>query len=377
MSLKKSSYYLLFSIISVALTGCSTNESVEKTEVNLNAEGFTLNASQRAMANIKTGEAEFRMITETISCTGEIEVSPQGSASVSVPLGGFIVENFLVPGASVKKGQVIARVTNPEYITLQQDYLATISELRLAEQTFNRHKVLVSQNATALKNLQQSESEYMVLKGKLAALQAQLQLIGIGLKNLADGKIQSLISIKAPISGFVTAVNHAIGQFAEAREVIFEIVNLNDLHFQLRVSEQDIARVNKGQKILIRPPGAVASYRGTVSLISPKRNTDDRTFSVHGHIESVRNELKAGMYVEADILLSSDSLLAVPAESLVYRENKPFVVTEQNGAFALQSVETGTKMEEWIQIKNADAVKGKNIVTEGASRVFAAIGNAE
>ncbi|HLT72206.1 MAG TPA: efflux RND transporter periplasmic adaptor subunit [Cyclobacteriaceae bacterium] len=353
------------------LAGCASGGEDPQEESPIVESSFELSPEQKALADITTGHLEYRLISGVIACTGEIDVPPEGRASVSAPSGGFISENTLMPGAYVKKGQRLARLTNPDYVTLQQQYLETLGELGYAEQDYSRQKTLEEKNATALKKLQQSESVYQVLKARLAGLKTRLEMIGIDIKSLENGSIQSGISIRAPISGYVATANFAQGAFVEARETIFEIVNMDELHVQLNVFEQHISSVARDQVIRFRPSGSAKSYLGKVHLISPERNVEGRTFSVHGHIDNPGSELKTGMYVEADILITADSLPALPEQALVYQNSKPFVLIERGGDYELQPVDTGRKMEGWIEIRNPEALMQRNIVTQGASRLFA------
>lgn len=331
------------------------------------------NPQQQKLADIKTGKLENRLVSSVIACTGDIEVPPQGMASVSPTLGGYLVATDMIPGTFVKKGSVLATLSNPEYISLQQSYLETSGQLKYAEQEYSRQKLLIEQDATAVKKLQESESLFTVLKARLAGLKEQLKMIGIYLPELEKGDIQPVVYLKAPINGYVTAVNHHPGQFVEAREVIFEIVNMNDLHLHLNVFEQDIGKVNKGQVIRFRPTGSDARYLGEVFLVSPKRDDAIRSFGVHGHIHTGERSLKPGMYVEAEILVTADSVPALPESAFVYSNNKPFVVIEEGGSYSLREVETGEKLNGWVAIVNHEALVDKTIVTEGASRIYSAM----
>lgn len=360
--------YGIFLIAVVASGACSTKEAGQDTATGPGKN--QLSEGQKKLASVRTGGLEYRLISEKITCTGEIEVPPQGMASVTAPLGGYIVETAMVPGTFVKKGTLLAKLSNPEYIVLQQSYLETHGQLKFAEQDFQRQKTLQEQNATAAKKLQESESSYSVLKARLAGLKEQLKMIGINLATLEDGSIQSVVVLRAPITGYVTDVNHHPGEFVEPREAIFEIVNLDHLHLHLNVFEQDISGVQKGQHVRFRPTGSNGeAFEGKVLLVSPQRDEQSRSFDVHAHIETGEDKLKPGMYVEAQILFSADSVHALPEVAIVYKADKPFVVTEENGTFTLRAVETGVVMDGWIEIRNPEMLQGKKVVTEGASRV--------
>ena len=364
---------LIVLICALALSGCDLKQEFVETTGKASAPAIT--SQQKQLAGVKTGMLDYKVISSVVSCTGEVEVPPQGMASVTAPLGGYIVETGMVAGAKVRKGTLLATLSNPEYIVLQQNYLETAGQLTFAEQDYKRQKMLEEQNATATKKFQESESSFNVLKARMAGLREQLKLIGVNIKSLENGNIQSVINLRSPIDGFVTAVNHHPGQFVEPREVIFEVVDMRDLHLHLDVFEQDITSLQKGQVIRFRPAGTTQyEHVGTISLVSPKKNEEARTFDVHAHIHN-DDKLKPGMYVEAEVLLSDDSVYALPEKALVYNENQPFVLTEEGDNYVEQAVETGAKMDGWVEIRNHDELKGKHIVIDGATRVFTSLRN--
>lgn len=364
--------FLLLVVCLFSIAGCGTKDEPQTTAEA--PEALPISAQQNALAGVQTGAMEYKVISSVVSCTGEIEIPPQGMASVTAPLGGYIVKTEMIPGAQVKKGALLATLSNPEYIVLQQNYLETAGQLTFAEQDYQRQKMLEEQNATAVKKFQQSESSYNVLKARLAGLREQLKLIGINLKSLEAGNIQSIVNLRSPINGFVTAVNNHPGEFVEPREVIFEIVDMSDLHIHLNVFEQDVASLKEGQIIRFRPAGADGyAHLGSVSLVSPKKNMEQRTFDVHGHIQAASDRLKPGMYVEAQVLINNDSVYALPEQALVFNGNDALVLLEENGNYVEHRVETGAKMDGWVEIKNHEDLKEKRIVIRGATRVFASL----
>lgn len=359
--------------IALAIAGCTRNDDNSATDAVKEEGAVELVPQQVAMAEVRTSRIEYRVISDIVTATGETDVPPEAKAALTAPSGGYIVESTLLPGMYVKKGQRLAKLTNPEYVTLQQEYLETASALQFAEQDYLRQRTLEEQNATALKKLQQSESTYNTLKGRLAGLKARLEMIGVDIAALDRGTIQPAISIKAPISGYIANANFAQGAYVDAREVIFEIVDTEHLHVELNVFEQDIAKVAKGQSMRIRAIGSDATYPGSVLLISPKRNAEQRTFAVHGHIDSPAEELRTGMFVEARILVDADTVPALPEEAIVYQDARPYVLVGHGGRFELRTVQTGGKLDGWIEIRDPGTLMQESIVTEGAARVFAAM----
>lgn len=369
MRIRERSFIII--VCACAVIGCDVKQELDEVAGDTLAPEFS--SQQKQLAGIKTGKLHYKIISAVVSCTGEIEVPPQGMASVTAPLGGYLVKMGIVPGAEVRKGALLATLSNPEYIELQQRYLETAGQLTFAEQDYHRQRMLEEQHATAVRKFQESESSYNVLKARLTGLREQLKLIGINIKSLEEGNIQPVVKLRSPIDGFVTAVNHHPGEFVEPREVIFEVVNMGELHLHLNVFEQDIALLQKEQVIRFRPSGT-SNYEhlGKVSLVSPKKNEGTRTFDVHAHIHS-DGRLKPGMYVEAEVLLSDDSVYALPEKALVYDNNRPLVFTEEAGRYVKHPVVVGAKMDGWVEIRNHEELENQEIVIEGSTRVFTAL----
>lgn len=361
---------IIIALVAILTVTCSSNEQ-ELREAQGKEERLT--EKQRALADVRTGPMQRRVLSAVVTATGEIEVPPEGIASVSVPFGGYLVRTSLVPGDYVKKGAVLAELSNPEYITLQQSWLETAGELKFARQDYERQKTLEAHDATAGRRLQESESAYSVLKARLAGLREQLRLVGVDMKRLERGEIQPVVALTAPVTGYITEVNHHPGEFIEPRESVFQIVNPADLHLHLNVFERDISRVEIGQRISFEITGDDALYWAQVALISPKRDNELRTFNVHAHIEGNQKGLKPGMYVEADILLSNDTVPVLPVDAVVSWEGKSYVLTEHEGRYQPREVETGTRTSDWVEIRNGEALAGHKLVVSGASRVFAAL----
>ena len=369
MNMNKIIYSALASSL-LLLSACGREEQA----VAVDSVATVVNAEQIALAQVRSGSLEYKLISRVVSCTGEIEVPPQGLASVTAPLGGYILDLEIVPGMFVRKGALLAKLNNPEYIALQQSYLETAGQLKFAGQEYERQRLLDEQNATAAKKFQESESSLNVLKARLAGLREQLKMVGISVGDLEAGEIQSVVNLRAPISGYVTHVNHHQGQFVEPREVIFELVDTRELHLHLNIFEQDIVDVSRGQNIRFRPAGCKSSdYLGKVVLVSPKKDEDLRTFDVHGHIETGEDKLKPGMFVQAEILVSGDSVYALPQSALITESNKSYVVTDEGGSYKVAEVRTGASMDGWVEIRDAGPLAEKRIVTEGASRLFTAL----
>ena len=100
-----------------------------------------------------------RQVSGVIRANGMVTNAPQNSASVSVPLGGFVKSSSLLPGHAVTKGQTLAIIENTDFVDLQQNYLDIKNKYEFAEAEYKRHAELYKDDVYSEKNLQQTTSE--------------------------------------------------------------------------------------------------------------------------------------------------------------------------------------------------------------------------
>lgn len=350
--------------------GCgNTTQPTETAPPAANEARVRLTSEQLKNAGIVTGRAEHRRMTSTLKVNGAVDVPPQNMVSVSFPLGGYLKSTRLLPGMSVRKGQSIAVLEDPQYIQIQQDYLMGKARLQYLDAELKRQQELNIGKAGSDKALQQAQADFSTQKIQVKALGEKLLLIGLNPQTLSEDNLSRSIQVPAPIDGFVSTVNVNIGKYVNPTDVLFELVNPRDLHLNLTVFEKDIPALRTGQRVLAytndRPDKA---YPARVSLIS--RNVNEmRAVEVHCHFDGPDSDLLPGMYMHATIEVIDQNALAVPESAVVRWENRHFVFVQKTpGDFELTEVDTGAGSDGYIQILpkgNAD-LEGVNLALENA-----------
>ena len=184
-----------------------------------------------------------------LKVNGLISVAPQNLATVCMPLGGFIKNTTLLPGNSVRKGQVLAVIDNQDFVDAQLAYLEAKNKLAFAEADFKRHSDLFKDDVYSEQNVQQVTVEYKNLTALVKSLEQKLILIGIEPSQLREDNISSTVNLVSPINGFLKSVNVNIGKYVNPTEVLFEIVNNDKLFLELTLFEKDADKVASGQKV--------------------------------------------------------------------------------------------------------------------------------
>lgn len=293
----------------------------------------------------------------TVNTSGKIDVPPQNRAQVTSFIGGYVKATKLLVGDKVTKGQALLTLENTEYLDIQKDYLEVAEQIKYLKSEFERQKTLYDEKITSQKNYLKSESDYRKTLGMYQSLRAKLQLLNINPNNVEKGKLTSIITIFAPITGDIVIMNANVGMPVAPSDVILEIVDTNHLHLELAVFEKDILKVKMGQKISFTVPEASKEvFAAEVHLAGKSIEGNDRTINVHGHLDdNIKQKLLTGMFVEAQIKSSTKKGLSIPTEALVTENNKNFVLLFDNKkdnifSFKKVPVTVGEKSEKAVEI---------------------------
>lgn len=315
-------------------------------------------------------------ITKTLKLNGKIDVPPQNLASVSSALGGYVKSTKLLPGMHFRKGEVIAVMEDNQFIQLQQDYLTAKIQLANSEAEYLRQSSLNQSKASSDKVYIQAEADYQTLLISQRSLEQKLKLIHINPEQVSVSNIRLTANIYAPFDGFVSQVFVNVGKYVSPSDVLFELVNPNDLHLNLKVFEKDWDKIKIGQPLLAYTnsnPGK--KYNGEIILIG-KSISADRAVEVHAHFKESDGKLIPGMYMNADVEIPESSTWALPEESIVSFEGKQYVfeILDRN-RFKMISVQTGNTGNRWIEIINDNQLNNKNIAQKGAYTLLMALKN--
>jgi cobalt-zinc-cadmium efflux system membrane fusion protein len=366
-------YLIAFSL----LYSCGSAEEPNPTEykVAINST-ITLTNAQYKSANISSHKLETKSISGIVKLNGKIDVPPQNLISVSVPLGGYLKSTKLLPGMRLSKGELIAVLEDQQYIQLQEDYLITKSKLEFAEQEFERQKELNKSKSTSDKAFQQAKADFQNLRISLQSLAEKLKLININTRNLTENSISRSITLTAPFNGFVSKVNVNIGKYVNPTDVLFELVDPTDIHLNLKVFEKDLVKLAIGQKLIAYSNSdSDLKFDCEIILISQAISADGSS-EVHCHFAKYDKSLFPGMYMNAEIELKSNQVLAVEEEAIVSFEGKNYVFVKQGKqTFEMLEVEVGTKENGWVEVLNSSNFDGKEIVSKGAYTLLMTLKN--
>jgi membrane fusion protein, heavy metal efflux system len=352
-------------LVAMTLFACTSKTTKQETTHEVLApNAIELNAEQYKTAGIQLGEIIRHELSNGISVNGTINAIPQNIASVSAALGGFIKSTLVMQGSAVTKGDVLATIENIAFIEIQQDYLETKAKYQFAEIEYKRHNELYKENVYSEKNVQQTETDYKILKAQMRGLEQKLIFLGIDPEKLTEEKITGVLPLLSPISGYVRTVNMNIGKFVNPDDVLCEIINPENEVLELVVFEKDVQKVLAGQKVVFSTPNLPGKNFFATIYQAGKTLSNNKTAMAYARIEKPYEFLLSGMFVNATILTGNAVVVAVPEEAVVQFNEKSYVF-----------VYTGDRIENGKSIKDFEAIEiVKGVSDKGFTEITLPVG---
>lgn len=267
-------------------------------------------------------------VPEWKSVYGRIEARDRIPARAR--LGGTVMTLAVTEGDMVTAGQTLATIVDAkldfQLSALKAQREAAASQLANAEAELKRGEELLKQGVTTAQRLDAQRTQVDVIKGQIAALDAQAEVISQQQKEGA---------VLAPLAGRVLDVPVAEGAVLMPGEVVAQIGG-GGIFLRLAVPERHAADLHAGDSIQIGGAGAEAT--GKLVRIYP--------LVENGRVVAdVEVQGLPDTFVDARVLVrlpvGERQALMVPQSALVTRNGLDFVAVGQSGATAMRAVVPG------------------------------------
>jgi cobalt-zinc-cadmium efflux system membrane fusion protein len=341
---------------------------------------------------VETEAVSPQLIAGAIRATGKILVSEDRIAAIGPVHEGRLVRLYAGQGSVVKKGQRLADLQSADIDEAEADYLKALAdyenarrtsdaEVKLAQQTYDRTKMLYEKTIAAGKALQSAEHDLQVAKAtaessvastKAALTSARHRLLILGLKesdmnslaNKAD--FAAVFSLTSPISGTVVERNATVGATVGSDATVFKIVDTSSVWIDANVFEKDVARVKLGQQVNVSVtafPGAV--FTGKVILVSTVVDPDTRSVKVRTEVQNRDGRLKPDMFANVEIITDVNrTSISIPQSALLNDGGQSVVFVAAGNGFEKRTVTTGIQSDDRIEITSG-LKAGDKVVTKG------------
>ncbi len=335
------------------------------------------------VAQIERAPIELRRsFTGNLNAHAEFVVAPKVS--------GRIDQLNVDLADTVKRGQVVARLDNAEYVQAVKQAQANLvvaqanlaeaeSLLQIAERELQRIEKLrargvtsESQRDVAKADQLAKEAHVQVTRAQVERAQADLELARIRLGYTAvtadwrggDGKRT------------VAARLVDEGETVSANTPLLRIVELDPVTAVFFVTERDYGLLQPGQEAELHTdafPGE--AFHGRIVRIAPVFRESARQAQVEMRVDNPQVRLKPGMFVRATVTLRRvPEAVIVPEQALVTREGKNgvFMLADNGRSVSWREVQVGIRDGDRVQLTGEElqgrvVVLGQQLLDDGAA----------
>lgn len=297
-----------------------------------------------AQVSAQTVERKLRAATEDVVGT----VRPKLSASIEAKVSGRIEKMAVVPGQTVKAGELLAKLDAAE---IQARLDQADAALDQADRDWKRIQTLFAQQASSRSEYDAADARYRMAKG--AAEEARAMM--------------SYVDIRAPFDGVITRKLADEGDLAMPGKPLLQMENPDALRLEADVPEALVGNVRLGDKLSVRVAAVTNDTEGTVAEISPTADPNSRTYLVKLDLPGATG-LRSGQFGRVAVPVAETSAIRVPAAAVIQRGQLELVFVVVNGHAQLRLVKSGQRIGGEIELVSG-LNAGEQIVTAGSANL--------
>jgi HlyD family secretion protein len=373
------------------------------------AVGYYLHSRYKTPVDVFGAKRE--PIEEIVTAVSAGTVKSRREATISAEVSGKVMEVRVAEGDSVRKGETLARLSDPALsrqadaaraeVTQAEELLAravarreeadskarsdvarAASNLRKAEQDHERARELFRGGFLSKAEMEQADN-------RLANAREDARMAAIGEVTLRaiDREIDSLrarvsaarsssaalaertakFRIAAPFPGIVTRKILEVGETKQPGAPLFAVADPRDLYLEAPIDESESAKVRAGQNVRLYPDAYLGeTFAGVVSEVRPTIEVSkevSRANTIEIQPASPPRPLRLGMSVDVEVLTGrKEDALQVPSSAVMEREGQKFVYIVRGGKIVRSDITTG--ISNWDRTEVLSGVSpGDDVVT--------------
>jgi RND family efflux transporter MFP subunit len=339
---------LLVGALAAALGACSKQEAQAPAPRPVIAQVAAAKAAEGA--NVYSGEVRARYEND-----------------LAFRVGGKVVARFVDVGATVRKGDQLARL-DPQDAQLnvesaRQTLAAAEADYVLAKAELERYRELRVKQYVSQAVLDARETTFNTSKARLEQARAQAQVA----RNQS-----SYTTLVAEADGVITAVNVEAGQVVSAGQAVMRFARPEEKEVAISVPETRLGELRDANRILIALWAAPDKpYAGRIREIAPNADPATRTFAAKISFVAPDAAVKLGMTANVAIGdRAAHEVITLPLTALTETEGKPavWVVDPHTSKVNLRPVAVGAYRENGVVVRDGLRA-GEIVVTAGVHKL--------
>ncbi|MBA3024854.1 MAG: efflux RND transporter periplasmic adaptor subunit [Sulfurimonas sp.] len=266
---------------------------------------------------VKTVKVQKQTSAKVQKNFGFVKADESSRYVVSARFGGY-VEVLYADSLykEVKEGDILAKVYSPEVLRAKEEYLAA-----LKFDTIRKNTQMVASAREKLTLLNISNAEIKEIEKTQTA--------------------SAFTNIRAPKSGTVFAKSISNLDAFNAKQKLFEIVNLDSVWVEARVHQKELAELSQMDAFKVNAIGIEQTFHAKKELLYPSLDTKEATLTLRLSVANKKHLLKEGMYVTLNASAKEQAFLTLPVSAVIRKNGAFFVfaVGEYEGEYEPLEVE--------------------------------------
>jgi len=309
-------------------------------------------------AGLETVQVQLQAVDERLTANAETHYLPDRYARVAPRVGGIVRTLKAALGQKVAAGDVLVLLDSPEY-------LQAMSELKFWQKVADRQKGLYEKRIVTERDLLEAETSLgrAVLSAEGYGLtREQIDAVARG------SQAPPPLAVTAPFDGTIVNLWAVPGEPAGPDKPLFGLADLDRFWLTIDVYEQDLGRVQPGQKVTFRVDGIPGvRFPGMVMAIGGELDDRTRAVPAYAEIKNARGLLRANMFGKAEIRVKeAASKLLLPKEAVQNDGDCNLIfVSPSKNVFQARKIELGAAYEGGYEVLSGLSA-GENVVTRGS-----------
>lgn len=309
--------------------------------------GVTISARTQQNLGVRTAEVSMGALAPEIQTVGNVAWNERDTAIVPARATGYIEKLYVRATLDpVRKGQPLAEIYAPEWVAVQEEFLAI------------RHMRAEALGGGA--NIQNSLLDAALQRMRLAGMtDEQIR------KVQAVGLVQPRIIVSAPLNGVLAELNVREGSAVNVGMPIARVSGLSTVWINAALPEAQASQLPAGTPVEARTAAGFTA-QGRVNAVLPDVNAATRTLTVRVEMDNARRQLVPGMFATLNFKPAAHKdVLLIPSEAVIATGTRTIVMAaRENGQFTPVEVEIGAESNGRTEIRKG-LVAGERVVLSG------------
>jgi RND family efflux transporter MFP subunit len=298
-------------------------------------------------AVVDTASVEAMDVPTVITAVGTVEADHQ--TTVSSEVRGQVARIIHDEGSRVAAGTPVIQLDPGPHRFAEESAAADVSkaEAQLAadERLLERYEQLLEAGAIDLQTYENLEAQVVAERAVLQQARAAL--------NTARWDLDKT-RIRAPFEGTVGRRHVQLGEYVDAQQWVFDLVDAEPVRIRFSVPEVHAGRVEIGDAVVFRVRSDTVSARqAAIDYVSPEIDPPTRTFEATAAYDNVDGAVLPGAYADVSVTVALHEGAPVVPEEALYTEgdfNYVFVVAE--GPIAeKRRIEIGSRFDGTVELR--------------------------